>query len=137
MATAKNKKSTKQVKSSGVKKHNPNPTGKGGFQDHPELRNDGRWDYRDSYSYWLSKLERMTLKEVHAFKKTYPESKRTVAMDLAFRHTKSARSDINFAKERSDRTVGKAKQSIDHTTKDESLNQYSALTTEQLRKLAG
>lgn len=107
-----------------------------GFHVTPENRNSGRWEYQNSYSYWLSKIERMTVEERKAFKKI-PDDKMTVAMDLAWKHTVKAEADIGFAKERSDRTVGKAIQSIDHTTGGESMKSYQALTPEELRKLAG
>ena len=108
-----------------------------GFHTHPEKRNDGRWQYSNSYSYWLSKLERMSFKELKAFRKQYNDDEMTVAMMLAWEHTNKAMGDLGFAKERSDRTVGKAVQAIDHTTDGESLNQYKALDADELRKLAG
>lgn len=37
-----------------------NPTGKGGFGDHPENAAHGRWNSADSYSYNVQKYGRMT-----------------------------------------------------------------------------
>lgn len=37
-----------------------NPTGKGGFGDHPENACHGRWRKEDSYTYNVNKFGRMT-----------------------------------------------------------------------------
>jgi hypothetical protein len=53
---------TKQAVKSGWRGDptNINREGKGGFQDHPENRADGRWSKEDSYSYWLHKFLAMS-----------------------------------------------------------------------------
>lgn len=43
-----------------VDKQVPNPTGKGGFGEHPQDRSDGRWNKNESISYQYNRLLRMT-----------------------------------------------------------------------------
>lgn len=90
-----------------------NPEGKGGFQDHPELRSNGRWDKEGSISYQYQRLMRMSTEELSNFK---PE---TVAQDIAMariRAARDARLGLGDAKEITDRTEGKAPQSVDVTS---------------------
>lgn len=125
---SKSKTTTKQVRD-----YIPNPDGKGGFQERPEDRSDGRWKKEDSISYQYNKLMRMTPQELAEFK---PE---TVAQQIALKRISAAITELGLAdtKEITDRTEGKAPQSIDMTTAGESINAFSSLTTEELRKLAG
>lgn len=111
----------------------PNPTGKGGFGDNPGNRNPGGWKKEESISYQYNRLMRMSPDEINEFN---PE---TVAQKIALQRIKVAITDqgLNDTKEITDRTEGKAAQSIDMTSKGESINPYAALTTEELRKLAG
>lgn len=85
-----------------------NPTGKGGFGDHPENRNPGGWKKEGSISYQYNRLMRMTTAELDQFT---PE---TVAQDIALQRIKAARKEagLNDAKEITDRTEGKAPQYI-------------------------
>lgn len=95
-----------------------NPTGKGGFAEHPENRSNGTWNQEDSISFQYNKLMRMAPVELESFK---PE---TVAQQIALARLKAAR-DQKFglpdSKEITDRTEGKAPQSIDVTTGGEKL----------------
>lgn len=118
-------KTTKQVKTP------PNPTGKGGFADHPENRSDGGWKKEDSISYQYNLIMRLSPKELASFK---PE---TVAQKIALRRIKAAITEygLNDTKEITDRTEGKPKQSIDFDGRL-TTNPYGELTPEQLRKLA-
>lgn len=43
-----------------------NPTGKGGFGDHPEHRSNGRWRPETSPGYVLNRLARLTAEELEA-----------------------------------------------------------------------
>lgn len=116
-----------------VRDYVPNPTGKGGFQERPNDRNDGRWNKDDSISYQYNKLLRMSPEELGEF---MPE---TNAQAIAKKRIMAAVGDNGLldTKEITDRVEGKAPQSIDMTSKGESINPYAALTTEELRKLAG
>lgn len=118
---------------------NRNPNGKGGFQERPEDRSDGRWNKNDSISYQYNKLVRMTPQELTEFK---PE---TVAQQIAKQRVTEMLEDNNetkggalqVTKEVTDRIEGKASQAIDISNPDGSLNPYNALSVEELRKLAG
>jgi len=91
-----------------VRDYIPNPEGKGGFQDRPQDRSDGRWDKADSISYQYSKLLRMGEKEFEDF---VPE---TVAQRIALvRLNQSIKADgLADTREVTDRTEGKAPQFI-------------------------
>lgn len=96
-----------------------NPTGKGGFQERPQDRSDGRWDKESSISYQYQKLMRLPPSELASFK---PE---TVAQEIALARLRAARkmdSGLPDTKEISDRTEGRAPQAIDITTGGERLN---------------
>lgn len=86
----------------------PNPTGKGGFVDHPENRSSGTWRKEDSISYQYNKLMRMKPSELATFE---PE---TVAQDIALARIKEAKkvTGLSDAREITDRTEGKAPQYI-------------------------
>jgi len=45
----------------------PNPTGRGGFGDHPENISPGGWNKNNSYSYWQNYFKSLTGKEFQAF----------------------------------------------------------------------
>lgn len=116
-----------------VRDYIPNPSGKGGFQERPNDRSDGRWNKDESISYQYNRLLRMPPEELDEY---VPE---TNAQAIAKTRITAARGDNGLmdTKEITDRVEGKAPQSIDMTSKGESINPYAALTTEELRKLAG
>lgn len=116
-----------------VKGHAPNPEGKGGFQERPQDISPGGWKKEDSISYQYNYLMRMTPQELNEFRPV------TMAQSIALKRLLIAdtRDGLADAKEITDRTEGKASQAIDVTTKGESINPYTPLTTEELRVLAG
>lgn len=57
----------------GQVKRVPNPTGKGGFGDHPENRSPGGWDRNNSFSYWLNYFKSLTVKDFKKYKKEHEE----------------------------------------------------------------
>lgn len=86
-----------------MKGGNYNPEGKGGFKDNPQNRNtSGKWSADTSISHWHNKLIRMDLAEFNKFK---PE---TMAQQMAFNAIKEGKADINYLREVTDRTEGKA-----------------------------
>ena len=98
------------------KKHIPNPTGKGGFREHPENMSGGYWNSEDSIGFQYKKLIKMTVDEFKRWMKDYPEKERTIAQELAYQSVLKARKDLAYLKEVTDRTEGRASQSIDMTS---------------------
>jgi hypothetical protein len=86
----------------------PNPSGKGGFADHPENRNPGGWKKEGSISYQYNRLMRMTPDEIRLFKAE------TVAQKIALARITEALKvgGLSETKEITDRTEGKAPQYI-------------------------
>ncbi len=109
---------TQQVDEKGNKV--PNPTGKGGFKDNPQNRNPGGWRKEVSFSYQYKRFMAMTSKELAEWAKT-PADERTVVEDLAYARVVAAKKSLADVKEMTDRTEGKAPQSIDLTSKGEKI----------------
>lgn len=87
-----------------------NPNGKGGFSDNPQNKANGRWSKDTSISYWYNHLIRMDLQEFEEFEP------KTMAQQLALNAVVEAKDEINYLKEVTDRTEGRASQSTDITT---------------------
>ena len=62
----------------------PNPTGKGGFQDHPELRSNGSWKKQDTPRFKLEQMMKLSEAEIDAIikDKTAPQFERKLATCL-------------------------------------------------------
>lgn len=93
---------------------NPNPTGKGGFAENPQNRNPGGWKKSDSVSYQYNMFLRMNAEEVREWEVTHPESDRTMAQEIAYRAILRARKSLKDLQEITDRTEGKAPQTLIH-----------------------
>lgn len=94
---------------------NRNPEGKGGFGDNPENRNPGGWNKEMVFSYQYRRFMNMSVAELKEYSTT-PDDKRTVVEDLAYAAVVRARKSLPDVKEMTDRTEGKAPQTIDVTT---------------------
>lgn len=90
-----------------------NPTGKGGFGDHPENRSNGRWDKNNSFSYWFNFFKHLSVSEMKKWLEQNPEDKRTVAADLAYRRVYNSQKDLKEFQEVADRTEGRPRQTAD------------------------
>lgn len=89
-------------------KWNPNPTGKGGFGDHPEHRNPGgRPKNQESVVWWMCFFKNMSVKEFQEWAKKNPIEKRTVAAELARIRVFQASKTLPDFKEVVDRTEGR------------------------------
>ena len=97
----------------------PNPTGKGGFQDHPELRNDGRWDKNNSYSYWLNYFKTLNQNEFDNYFEMHPEA--SMSARGAYERIKQSIVKLDEFKESANRTEGMPKQSTDLTSGGEKI----------------
>jgi len=102
-------------------KGNPNPspsTRFGAEKGNPQ--SPGGWKPENTISYQYRRFLNMTPEELEAFKDV-PKKDRTVAMDIAYSQVIASRKSLPHAKEITDRTEGRAAQSIDITTKGESI----------------
>ena len=97
------KSTTKQVG------NNPNPSGKGGFGEHPENRSDGRWDKDNSFSYWMNFFKAMSVEEFKEYERIKPEKDRTMAETLAYARVFRARIELKEFQEVANRTEGMPK----------------------------
>ena len=91
---------------------NRNPTGKGGFGDHPENRNPGGWKPEYTFSYQYRRFMNMTVEEFKAWKDLTADKNKTMVEELAYAAVLKARSDIRDRQEITDRTEGKAPQTV-------------------------
>ena len=106
-------KTTEQVRKA------PNPTGKGGFGDHPEHRSNGTWDKNNSLGYWLGFFKSISIPEFISYEK---ENDMTVACELAYHRISEARKgELKEFQEIANRTEGKPKESVEHTGKIENI----------------
>ena len=86
-----------------VKDMNRNPTGKGGFAEHPEHISPGGFKKEATYGYWLSYFKNLPLEE---FVK-YPKSAMNMAAAGAYQRVKKSVENLQEFKEVADRTEGK------------------------------
>ena len=108
-----------------------NPTGKGGFGDHPENSLKGRWSKENSQHYCLNKFLSMTEEEFLTWAKENPPEKRTVAQILAYERVAQSRKTLADYKEVIDRTEGQAKQKIEFdSSNDEAVDKLDELIKE-------
>lgn len=96
----------------------PNPTGRGGFKEHPENRNDGRWSSEYSIPFQYNKLIRMKIKKFKNWLSEHPEEERTVAEELAYEAVIKAKKEFKYLVEITDRTSGKSPQTHELTGGD-------------------
>lgn len=87
-----------------------------GFDKHPENRSDGGWKKEDSIGYQYRYLQRLTVDAFEQWLLDNPEDKRTMAQELAYQALLKAKDELNYLKEVTDRSEGKAPQAIDMTT---------------------
>lgn len=86
-----------------------------GFNKHPENISPGGWKKENTISYQYNRFLNMTPTQLKEFAAT-PDNERTVAMDIAYSRVLASRKSLMDTKEITDRTEGKAAQSIDLTT---------------------
>lgn len=99
-----------------------NQKGKGGFGDNPQNRANGRWSKDTSISYWYNQLIRMELEEFEDFEPN------TMAQRLAYQAVIESLSELNYLKEVTDRTEGKASQQTDITSGGEKIESVQPVT---------
>lgn len=92
---------------------NYNPTGKGGFGDHPEHRSPGGWRKEVSISYQYKRFLAMSQTQLEEWDKNTPPESRLTAEALAYNRVVEAKDSLPDIKEITDRTEGKAVQSVE------------------------
>jgi len=102
-----------------------NPTGKGGFQDHPELMSGGRWSKDTSISYWLNLFLRMSVADFRDWENKVKEKDRTAAQSIAYARVFAARASLKETEYVTNRTEGYPVQPIDQLDTLEDLNNLS------------
>lgn len=90
-----------------------------GFHTNPENISPGGWKKENTISYQYNKFLNMTPEELEQWAQT-PKNERTVAMDIAYNRILASRKSLPDVREITDRTEGKAAQSIDLTNNGES-----------------
>ena len=88
----------------------PNPTGKGGFVDHPEHIGNGRWSKENSFSYWLNYFKSITIPEFKAYKDTHPDM--TMSALAAYARAGKMIEDLGEFQVVANRTEGMPKQTM-------------------------
>jgi len=112
------KSSTKQAVRSGWKgdPNNINRAGKGGFQEHPENRSNGRWKKETSFSYWLNFFKTLPLQEFSQYKRKNPEM--CMAALAAWARVSKAIEKLDEFREVANRTEGMPTQRTEITGAD-------------------
>lgn len=121
-----NRKTTDQVRKA------PNPSGKGGFADNPQNRNPGGWKKEDTPRYKLEQMMKMTAAELRKI-----ESDSTTPLFEKKLSTAIQAGEWREIREMIQEVYGKPQESVSLSNPDGTLNPYNALSTEELRKLAG
>jgi hypothetical protein len=103
-----------------------------GFNKHPENRHNGAWKKEETARYKLEQIMKMTEAELRDYieEPTTPVFDRRMAECVQDGRWREIEGMIN-------QVYGKPQESVDVTTQGESVNPYSNLTTDELRKLAG
>lgn len=99
----------------------PNPTGKGGFGDNPQNRNPGGWKPEVTFSYQYKRFMNMPVADLETWL-TKNKKTMTVVEHLAYKRVLAAKESLPDIKEMTDRTEGKAPQSVDLTSGGEKLS---------------
>lgn len=108
----------------------PNPTGKGGFGDNPQNRNPGGWNPDTTFSYQYRRFMNMPVAELDTWLEKNKDTMKVVE-HLAYKRVLEAKKSLADVKEITDRTEGKAPQSVDLTSNGETLSNLIALPTKK------
>ena len=95
----------------------PNPTGKGGFGDHPENASKGRWRKEESYTYNVNRYGRMTDIELQEVILQAKSGELTQFQQSALKTVLDMKTDEGWKKlvDTVDRIDGKALQPVEQT----------------------
>lgn len=110
-----------------------NPTGKGGFRDNPQNISSGSWNKEMVFSYQYRRFMNMSLNELNEWR-ALGDMEKKVVEELAYQAVMRAKNSLPDVKEITDRTEGRAKESLDITTDGESLNKVKQLSDDELEE---
>ena len=91
----------------------PNPTGKGGFAEHPENISDGSWNSKMTFSYQYKRFLNMTVAEYKRWGLNTKDDEKTTIEAIAYSAVGKARNILRERQEVADRTEGKALQRVE------------------------
>jgi len=92
-----------------------NPTGKGGFGEHPEnINKTGRPKNEQRFGYWLQFFKDLTNEQFYKYIEERPESQMYMAESIAYERVKKSKKNLSEYREVADRTEGRPKQTIEH-----------------------
>jgi len=102
------------------------------FGNMPENRHNGAWKKEDTPRFKLEQMMKLSANDLQTVidDEDAPLFEHKLAQAIQDGNWREIDSMIN-------QVYGKPKESVDVTTQGESINPYAALTTEELRKLAG
>ena len=92
-----------------------NPSGKGGFGERPQDISPGGWKKENVFSYQYHRFMNMTTNELSDYR-LQPAGGHLVVEELAYNRVMAAKNSLADIKEITDRTEGKAAQSLDMTS---------------------
>ena len=87
---------------------NRNPSGKGGFGDNPQNINGNKWVKEASIPHQMRVFLNMSIEEIEKWEKENPPKKRTPAQQIALNSVKKSLEQLDYQKETTDRTSGRA-----------------------------
>jgi hypothetical protein len=102
-----------------------------GFHTNPERRHNGAWKKEDTPRYKLEQMMKLSMTELQEVIDDQSAPLFEIKLATAIRE-----GNWNVIKEMTEQVYGRAAQAIDVTTKGESVNPVSALTVDELLKLA-
>lgn len=91
----------------------PNPTGKGGFGDHPENASPGGWKPEYTFSYQYKRFLNMSVDEFKEWQTKTKDQEKTMVEELAYVAVFKARTEFKERQEVTNRTEGMPKQKIE------------------------
>jgi hypothetical protein len=96
---------------------NPNPTGKGGFKEHPENQSPGGWDKNNTFSYWMNYFKSITIPEFREYKDKHQDM--TMSALAAYARVGKMIEELKEFQEVANRTEGMPRQIIKNEYDDE------------------
>lgn len=110
---------------------NRNPTGKGGFRDHPENQSPGGWKPDMSFSYQYKRFMNMDVEEFKNWKVKTADKDKKMVEELAYVAVLKARGEFKYLTEVANRADGMPKQSTDITSGGDKLSKVEFILADE------